>query len=140
MTRVSYSQRVEASLRRMGAHEEQESTTRFGVFLTWSLWPQRTISLPGLTMKIWVMTSTQLLVIPQNESTSVQDVRLRPASATSASLARVLPSPGGHRSDDGGALLDVRERTRRRGRDGACFPSWDAAPRALVARSRLLLP
>jgi len=42
----------------MGAHEEQESTTRFGVFLTWSLWPQRTISLPGLTMKIWVMTSS----------------------------------------------------------------------------------
>jgi hypothetical protein len=27
----------------MCVHEEQDSTTSFGIFLTWSLWPQRTI-------------------------------------------------------------------------------------------------
>ena len=61
MTRVSYSQHFEASLLLMWTYEEQDSTTSCGIFLTWSLWPQRTISLLGLTMKIWVMTSTKVI-------------------------------------------------------------------------------
>src|SRR6266481_4080020 len=47
MTRVSYSQRFEASLLLMCAHEAQGSTTSFGLLLTWSLWPQRTIFATG---------------------------------------------------------------------------------------------
>jgi hypothetical protein len=31
----------------MCVHEEQDSTTSFGIFLTWSLWPQRTIFATG---------------------------------------------------------------------------------------------
>jgi hypothetical protein len=52
MTRVAYSQRFEASLRLMCVHEEQESTTSFGIFLTWSLWPQRTIFATGANYEI----------------------------------------------------------------------------------------
>jgi hypothetical protein len=31
----------------MCVHEKQDSTTSFGIFLTWSLWPQRTIFATG---------------------------------------------------------------------------------------------
>ena len=101
--------------------------------------PTVVLPISSWPMRSWQVHSS-LLVITQNASTSVQDGGLRPARATSASLAKALPSQGGPLPYDCDDLLDILDLTRLRARYCFFFPSWYVTPRALMALTLRLRP
>jgi thioredoxin reductase len=87
----------------MCVHEEQDSTTSFGIFLTWSLWPQRTIFATGANYENLGndkhLTVVMHTTARSDAATPVRDDRVASAGSNEAAAHETTTVPGWSSND-----------------------------------------